>query len=61
MATLVSVLEAHIEPLGSDVFDPLRGGYVRLTGRIGRIFSLVNREVNWMSDYWPYNMDNGPV
>jgi hypothetical protein len=39
---LVSILEAHIEPLGSDEFGPLRGGYLRLTGRIGRIFSVAD-------------------
>jgi hypothetical protein len=27
---------------GSESFGPLRGGYLRLTGRIGRIFPLAN-------------------
>jgi len=39
---LVNILEAHMELVGSDSFGPLRGGYLRLTGRIGRIFSLAN-------------------
>ena len=56
---LVSVPEVHIEPLGSDVFGPLRGGYLRLTGRIGRIFSLAdtNREGEWIDGHWSFETE----
>jgi hypothetical protein len=56
---LVSILEAHIEPLGSDDFGPLRGGYLRLTCRIGRIFSLAgtSREGEWIYGHWSFETD----
>jgi hypothetical protein len=55
---LVSILEAHIEPLGSDEFGPLRGGYIRLTGRIGRIFSFADtsREGEWIDGHWSFEI-----
>lgn len=55
---LVSILEAHVEPLGSDEFGPLRGGYLRLTGRIGRILSLADtsREGEWIDGHWSFGI-----
>jgi hypothetical protein len=40
--SLVNILEVHLELVGSDSFGPLRGGHLRLMGRIGQIFSLAN-------------------
>jgi hypothetical protein len=53
---LVSILEAYIEPLGSEEFGPLRGGYLRLTGRIGRIFPLADtsRDGKWINGHWSF-------
>jgi hypothetical protein len=56
---LVCVLDVHIESLGSDAFGPLRGGYLLLTGRIGRIFSLADtdREGEWIDGHWSFETD----
>jgi hypothetical protein len=53
---MVSVLKAYIEPLGSDPFGPLRGGYLRLAGRVGRIFSLADtdRTGEWIDGHWSF-------
>jgi hypothetical protein len=56
---LVNILEAHMELVGSDPFGPLRGGYLRLTGRIGRIFSLANtaRYGVWVDDHFSHETE----
>lgn len=53
---MASVIEAYIEPLGPDVFGHLLGGYLRLRGRIGRIFSLTGRDRagEWVGGHWSW-------
>ena len=48
-----------MELVGSDPFGPLRGGYLRLRGRIGRIFSLANTDRHgvWLRDNYCYSYE----
>ena len=58
VGALVRVLEVYVEPIGPDAFGLLRTGYIRLVGRVGRIFSFEGRflEGSWINGHWSFEV-----